>query len=209
METMKKMIYDTYDPYEGLEVLSADFQGWSSTSPIFEEVIKELQPKLIIEVGTWKGCSAIHMAKTCLKYYDDFEIICIDTFLGSVEHWLDQGGALFNGLKNGRPMIYEQFLSNVVHSNLQRYITPLPIDSSNGYEILSKLDVQADLIYIDAAHDYVSVRLDLTHYANCLRSGGYLLGDDWFHEPIKQAAYDTFESEKIIEKSRDKFLWIK
>lgn len=209
MEKLRKVIYDEYDPYLGLDVLAPDMQGWSSNSPVFEEIINELKPKLIIEVGTWKGCSAIHMAKTCLKYYDDFEILCIDTFLGSVEHWVDQGGALFNGIKNGRPMIYEQFLSNVRHAKLEQYITPLPIDSINGSEILKKIGVQADLIYIDAAHDYVSVRLDVSNYGDCLRNGGYMLGDDWFHPPIKQAVWDTFGKDKVIEKARDKFLWIK
>lgn len=206
---MKKIIYSDYNPYEGLELMAVNAQGWASTSPVFEEIIQELQPKLIIEVGTWKGASAIHMAQTMLKYYNDFEIVCIDTFLGSVEHWVDQQGALFSGIKNGRPMVYEQFLSNVIHFELTDYITPLPVDSINGYEILSKLGIQPDLIYIDAAHDYVSVRNDLTNYAKCLRPGGYLLGDDWFHEPIKRAAWDTFGKDKVIEKARDKFLWIR
>lgn len=209
MEKMRKIIYSDYNPYEGLELMEVNAQGWASTSPVFEEIIQEIKPKLIVEVGTWKGASAIHMAQTMLKYYDDFEILCIDTFLGSVEHWVDQQGSLFGGIKNGRPMVYEQFLSNVVHFQLTDYITPLPIDSINGSEILAKLGVQPDLIYIDAAHDYVSVRNDLTNYATCLRPGGYLLGDDWFHEPIKRAAWDTFGKENVIEKARDKFLWIR
>jgi hypothetical protein len=92
---------------------------------------------------------------------------------------------------------------------LQDYITPLPVDSINGSEILLHYEIMADLIYIDAGHDYNSVRMDFIHYARNLREGGYLLGDDWFHEPIKAAAYDTFGDDKVIEKSRDKFLWIK
>jgi hypothetical protein len=35
-----------------------------------------------------------------------------------------------------------------------------------------------------------------------------MVGDDWFHEPIKQAAYDTF-GDKVIELSVDKYLWVK
>lgn len=209
METVRKRIYNNYDPYEGLDLLPPDLQGWASTSEVFEEVIRKINPRLIVEVGTWKGGSAVHMAKTCLKYYDDFEIVCIDTFLGSYEHWLDHKGLLFKNIKNGRPSIYEQFLSNVVHNDLQKYITPLPVDSINGHEILSRIGVQADLIYIDAGHDYTSVRLDLSHYSYHLKPGGYLIGDDWFHDPIKNAAWDTFGKEKVIEKSHDKFLWIK
>jgi hypothetical protein len=209
MKEIRKKIYGDYDPYEGLEVIEPDLQGWASTSPVFEEVISTIRPKTIIEVGTWKGGSAVHMASTCLKYYDDFEILCIDTFLGSEEHWTDQKGLLFKNIKNGRPTIYEQFLSNVVHREYQNYITPLPVDSINGHEILTKLNIMADMIYIDAGHDYMSVRIDLGSYADHLRMGGYLIGDDWFHMPIKQAAWHTFGQDKVIEKSNDKFLWIK
>jgi predicted O-methyltransferase YrrM len=209
MSTAREKIYGDLNPYDNFERLPLDDQGWSSTSPVFEEVIKELQPKIIVEVGTWKGASAIHMAKNCLKHYNDFHIICIDTFMGSVEHWTKAKDLIFQNNTNGRPNIYPQFLSNVLHNELQDYITPLPVDSINGSEILLHYEIMADLIYIDAGHDYNSVRMDFIHYARNLREGGYLLGDDWFHEPIKAAAYDTFGDDKVIEKSRDKFLWIK
>jgi hypothetical protein len=42
-----------------------------------------------------------------------------------------------------------------------------------------------------------------------LRPGGYLIGDDWFHQPIKNAAYDVFGEDKVIPYSEDKFVWIK
>lgn len=208
MEEIRKKIYKEYDPYLGLKILPEDKQGWASDSAVFEGIITELQPKVIVEVGTWKGASAIHMAKMCLKHYDDFEIVCIDTFLGSVEHWTGQQDLLMKDAVNGRPAIYEQFLSNVVNNGLIKYITPLPVDSINGAEILKALDVVADLVYIDAGHDYNSVRVDLFVYSQILREGGYMLGDDWFHEPIKKAAYDALGEDKVIDKG-DKFLWIK
>ena len=209
METVRKKIYKGYDPYLGLQMLDGDMQGWASESAVFEDVIKEIQPKLIIEVGTWKGASAIHMAKTCLKYYTDFEIVCVDTFLGSVEHWMGDQGLLMKNAINGRPNIYQQFLSNVVENKLQDYITPFPIDSLNGAEVLKRHDIFADLIYIDAGHEYRSARTDFIVYSDLLRDGGYMLGDDWQYQPIKDAANDSFSADKIIEKSNDKFLWIK
>ena len=72
MEKLRNKIHGSRDPYAGM---TADIQGWASTSPVFADCIRELNPKLIIEVGTWKGCSAIHMAKICLELYNDFEIV--------------------------------------------------------------------------------------------------------------------------------------
>jgi hypothetical protein len=83
------------------------------------------------------------------------------------------------------------------------------VDSINAALVLAKHEVVADFVYIDAGHDYNSVRMDLILYSGLLRDGGYLLGDDWFHEPIQRAAYETFGQDKIITKAHDKFLWIK
>jgi len=208
VETVRNKIFKGHDPYAGFQPIGFDLQGWASTSPCFEESIKELQPKLIVEVGTWKGASAVHMARICKKYYTDFEIVCIDTFLGSVEHWTSVDPNLpASRYRNGRPNIYDQYLSNVVITKMQDHITPFPIDSINGGLTLEKLGVQADLVYIDAGHEYQSVRMDLDLYKNIVRSGGHMLGDDWFHPPIKKAVADSLG--EVITKSHDKFLWVK
>ena len=57
--------------------------GWNSYAPIFATLIKRVKPRVIIEVGSWVGASAIHMAKLagpeCIMW-------CVDTFEGSREH---------------------------------------------------------------------------------------------------------------------------
>ena len=184
--------------------------GWDSYSDAFTKIIEEFKPKLIIEVGTWKGCSAINMARLCLQHYDDFEIVCVDTWLGSVEHW--EGSSVGNWqetFEEGRPIIYHQFLSNVMQEGLTDYITPFPIDSVNAVEFFRKKQIQPDMVYIDAGHEYYSVSVDLFSYADILRPGGVLLGDDWFYPPIKKAATEIFGADKIIELSHSKFQWIK
>ena len=209
MLEVRKIIHWDHDPYAGLDLLPEEIAGWvTSTSEVFKHVIDKLKPKRVIEVGSWYGKSAIHMAELMREYTDDFEIVCVDTWLGSMEHWINDG-AFHDGLKNGKADFYQQFLSNVVHKNLQNYITPFPIDSMNAAEFFKEKQITADLVYIDAGHEYFSVKCDLYSYSTIVRPGGMLLGDDWFHEPIKRAAYDTFGEEKIIELSRDKFLWIR
>lgn len=209
MLDVRKIIYKDHDPYDGLDLYPENVTGWAtSTSEVFKKVIDELKPRRVIEVGSWYGKSAIHMAELIREYTDDFEIVCVDTWLGSFEHWANDG-AFINGLKNGKSDIYQHFLSNIVHKGLQNYITPFPIDSLNAAEFFKEKQITADLVYIDAGHEYLSVKCDLYSYSEVVRPGGVMLGDDWFHEPIKRAAYDTFTQEKIIEMSRDKFAWIR
>lgn len=208
MEKVRDKIYRGHDPFEGFKPIGYDLQGWASTSPVFQESIETLRPKLIVEVGTWKGASAVHMARLCKKLDLDFEIVCVDTFSGSYEHWTSIDPNLpLSRFRNGRPNIYEQFLSNVLITNMREHITPLPVDSINGAYILKHLGVQADIVYIDAGHEYESVKMDLNLYKDVVRPGGYLIGDDWFHPPIKHAVADTLG--EVITKSHDKFLWVR
>ena len=116
MREFRSRIFGEHDPYKDLNPMPADFQGWASDRPVFREVLTELKPKFIVEVGTWKGSSAFHMADILLEIgHRDFEIVCVDTWLGSVEHWTQLYGPIHPILKNGRPQLYEQFLSNVMH----------------------------------------------------------------------------------------------
>lgn len=208
MEKMMARLYNDHNPYKGFKKVELDMQGWSSTDPVFEEIIQQLKPRRIVEVGTWKGGSAIHMAGLCKKYLgdNDFEIICIDTFLGSVEHW--DRSSIQMQFEHGRPTIYKTFMSNVLHAGHQDVITPFPVDATNGALTLNEFGYEADLIYIDAGHDYNSVMADLVHYAPLLRPAGVLLGDDYHHGPIIQAAADAFGADKVINKG-SKFVWIK
>lgn len=200
------------DVYSELTLLDKDAQGWASTGACFDELIKTLKPKTIVEVGTWKGGSAMNMAKLALTEgvsESELEVVCIDTFLGSYEHYCTMGTFdLLETRINGRPKIYNQFLSNIVHEKLQNVITPFPIDSGNGALALKHWGVQADLIYIDAAHDYEYVKIDFFRYSEIVREGGYILIDDWHHGPIKTAAKEVFGDDKVFD-FHGKAAWIK
>lgn len=196
------------DPYADAPVVELDAQGWSANYDIFEQVLREFKPKTLIEVGSWKGASAIAMAKILSEIHDDFEILCVDTFLASYEHWTGIAPHLDKQrFINGRPDLYEKFLSNVNRMGMARHITPFPIDSVNAYHTLKYYGVQADFVYVDAGHEYESVKQDLIMYADLLRKGGVLLGDDYFHPPIKQAVEEVFG--QVLDNGADKFLWIK
>ena len=52
------------NPYEGFDFRSLPFDahGWGQQSAAFRELISQAKPRLIVEVGTWKGASALEMA---------------------------------------------------------------------------------------------------------------------------------------------------
>jgi len=180
------------DPYEGFEWQSypGDASGWGSDSPAFGELVSEIRPTRIIEVGTWKGGSALTLADHTARLGLDTEIICVDTWLGALEMWTDlddpeRHGAL--ALKHGYPTLYFQFLSNVCRAGRQDAITPFPVPSVTAAQWFALRDVRADMIYIDGSHEEEDVYQDLLAYWDLVRPGGVLFGDDWAWDGVRLA----------------------
>lgn len=192
-DIMKKIYgYDIYTDFDA-STYELDLQGWGSTDPVFKQVIEHVAPKLIVEVGTWKGASAIHMAELA----PDATILCIDTWLGSVEHY---GGEGFDNILrrvNGFPHLYYQFLSNVMKTKKNGQIIPLPNTSQNAAQILRNFSLRPDLVYIDGSHEYIDVYLDLCAYHPLLKSDGVLIGDDLFKEGVKRALGQFIQEKNV------------
>lgn len=182
--------------YEGIETLplSVDLQGWNSDGPIFAGVLQQTKAKVIIEVGSWKGASAIHMART----FPDAIIYAVDCWLPPIgvglgefprtqlpEHW-------------DAPTFYHQFLFNVLKSGCHDRILPVRGLTVPIASCLGAWGVQADAIYIDASHDENSVFLDLNAYYPLLRPGGILFGDDYSSHPGVKRAVQRFAKGRTI-----------
>lgn len=219
-KNISHLIHGNVNPYENVPPQREDEHGWASTGGCFDELFEKRKPKTVIEVGTWKGASALNMAKLAAKNEippQEFELVCVDTFLGSWEHHTTMNTFNIPDLIdldasshkiNGRPKVYETFLCNVIRNNLTDVITPFPIDSVNGALCLKHWKIEADLIYIDAGHDYDSVKADFTLYSKLLKDDGVILIDDWHHEPIRRAAKDVF-GEGVAKEFHGKGLWTK
>lgn len=189
-------VYDGFD----FQSYPDDPAGWGGTSPAFSELITENRPKFIIEVGTWKGSSAITMANLLAKQGDDCIVLCIDTLLGAIEFWCNQADpARWQALrcKHGYPQVYYDFLANVCHSGHQNRIVPFPIHSASGAFWLLQYGLVADMIYIDASHEEEDVYQDMNDFYALLRSGGVIFGDDW-HWPGVKAAVSRFAKENRL-----------
>jgi hypothetical protein len=192
------------DPYEGFDPngYPDDCGGWNYDHPIFRTLISALRPRLIIEVGTWKGASAINMALLARELGLPTQLVCIDTWLGTRESyaWKDTVPSLHDDLhlKNGWPQLYYQFLSNVCRRDLQDRILPLAQTSGAGLRLLRDHGMQADLIYIDGSHDFEDVQSDLRHAWDCLAEHGILFGDDYVSWLGVTRAVDEFCADRNI-----------
>jgi len=168
-------VYDGVDPFasytKSKTVSDTLPEGWGSTHPYFKQYIDLLKPKLIVEVGTWLGGSAIHMSRLLREAgLKDSCVICIDTWLGSSEHFLHTEGRTHLKLVNGRATFYEDFMCNVVQHGLQDIILPFSITSVGAAEVLRECNLTPDLIYLDGDHTARGFRADLDLYWEILRA---------------------------------------
>ena len=183
----------TFKPLDltGFNPWPQDLQGWQSNCPIFEELIDKVQPKTIVEIGSWKGGSAINMAKLCKARGLDTKIYCIDTWLGASEFWTNPTPERNLHLHYGYPQIYYQFLSNVVHNDVVDCIIPVPLPSSIGIHLVPN----ADLIYVDGDHSYAGALQDITNaYEKLIKEPGKVIfGDDYCNDIFEvKRAVDEF-----------------
>lgn len=147
---------------------------------------------IFIEVGSWEGLSSNLIAEYCRKNDFDTKIICIDTWLGSPEH---QDSLI---RVNGIPNLFISFLMNTKHLKNDKLIYPFPISSAQGAQYLKTNGITADIIYIDAGHEYDSVLLDTKLYWDLLNEGGVMIFDDYSWADVKKAVDEFFSDKNII-----------
>lgn len=152
-------------------------QGWQGDHPSLSRLAAA--GGCVVDVGVWKGESTITLAKAIKANNINGCVVAVDTFLGSSEHYTNPMFANLFGKDNGRPDLYETFLSNVVHADVQDVVVPLPQTSLTAAAILKSLGIKPDLVHIDASHDYDDVLRDSDAYWDVMGSGGVMIGDDY------------------------------
>ncbi|KAF3619903.1 putative 40S ribosomal protein S27-3-like [Capsicum annuum] len=158
-------------------------KGWGSNGAVFENLIRRIRPKTIIEVGTFLGASALHMFELTRRLgLDDTQIVCIDDFRG----WPGFSDHLHMKdmrMVNGDVMLMYQFMQNVVQANATKSVVYMPFSSGSALEKLCEWGVFGELIEVDAGHDFHSAWSDINRSFKLLKpgsKGGVIFGHDYF-----------------------------
>ncbi|KAE8693669.1 Basic helix-loop-helix DNA-binding family protein [Hibiscus syriacus] len=164
-------------PYLRAFLRGKRIKGWGSNGAVFEHLIERVKPRVIIEVGTFLGASALHMVNVTLKLGLKTQILCLDDFRG----WPGFRDRFKDiNMINGDVLLLQQFLQNVVYFNATGSLLPVPFSTGSGLEKLCEWGIRADLIEIDAGHDFISAWGDINRAYRLLRPGGVIFGHDYF-----------------------------
>lgn len=154
-----------------------NIKGWGSNGAVFENLVRQVKPRTIIEVGSFLGASATHMADLTRKLGLETEILCVDDFRGW-PGFLDRFQDL--SMLNADVSLLYQFMQNVVAMNASNSVIPLPFSTGSVLNSLCDWGVYADLIEVDAGHDFNSAWSDINRAYRILTPGGVLFGHDYF-----------------------------
>jgi SAM-dependent methyltransferase len=121
----------------------------------------------IVEVGCWKGKSTAYLAVEIINSRKKIELHAVDTWNGSAEHINDPH--IINGT------LYDLFLTNIEPViSVVKPIRKKSVDAAMDYA-----DGSLDVVFIDACHDYDSVKEDIAAWFPKVKPDGIISGHDY------------------------------
>lgn len=186
---------------EGRAVLSELFEraDWSTVPgffnywPWYQQIARTLQDgDTFIEVGVWMGRSLIYLVQECLRLgKTGIRFVAIDTFVGEQDQpahsaiVAEHGGSL-----------RATFEANLERCGVAGSVTIIEGDSAESAAAFADGSIAG--IFIDAAHDYESVRRDVAAWMPKVCPGGILSGHDAQHEPVQRAVTELIPDARRI-----------
>lgn len=162
------------------------------TDKNLEDILRICQPARVAEFGSWEGRSAIGFVLLAQQIGFELRVTCIDTWLGSREHWLNSAPGTEwsrNHLKirDGEPLVIETFRRAVRDYSLERQISILRAPTAVAAEYLASHGEVFSMVYVDADHSYSAVLQDLGYAQRLLGHTGVIAGDDWHWPSVRRA----------------------
>lgn len=157
-------------------------QGWTSLEELQWLARQALTRKTIIEVGCWRGRSTKAMIGTCPG-----TVYSIDDFRGT--DCSDSPSAIdLTDAKGAYIGFSDSFRKNIRLGKL----VLIKEDTVHAISKLKDSNVIADMVFVDASHDYISVKRDIEACLPLVAKGGLLCGHDYANifPGLKQAVHE-------------------
>lgn len=143
------------------------FEGWLTQKEMIALYNLAKQSEgLIVEIGSWKGKSTSCLALGSLDG-NNVLIHAIDPFTGSTEHML-KGETTYKEFKNNISKLPEQTFQLII-----------PFITTSELKYSSYFDKEIKLLFIDGAHDLISVMRDFSNYYQKVADDGIIVLHDF------------------------------
>lgn len=146
--------------------------------PEFYKYIASKQFTTMVELGNYYGWSCCFLCNERKIYNEDFIVYAIDLHdMPLVKESLGTGYAEVDFMRQRQYRIFE---TNVKNHNLQDKISVIKSCSWEAASLFE--DNSLDFVFVDADHQYESVRKDIMAWYPKIRKGGIIAGHDYLSE---------------------------
>lgn len=162
-------------------------EDWFNYQRFYDEIASK-KFNVLVELGTWKGHSISYLGKKLLEQSYDFKLYGVDLFDDSYIHTKEGNSYLASQMK----YIYDVYNQNLIDAGVREVIKDI---KGNTWEVASQFeDNSVDFVFIDADHNYESVKKDILSWLPKMKKGGIMSGHDYFNNTcgVKQAVDEIF-----------------
>lgn len=164
-----------------------EIPGWMSEPELYWLWRAAHEKNLVIEFGSWCGRSSVAMSSA-------HKLICVDTWAGSVEHK--------QKITSGFDPWVKWKTNTINYPQISAFRADL--SDLNSVSLLQDTVLRlggADMVFVDASHDYESVFRDIKTAQNLLNSNGILCGHDYLKvwPGVRKAVDELLPSKFLFE----------
>ena len=185
-KNIKTANFEFYDPKFEYEKIFPDIDWpWAGHKYFAYDLVRNIKPKTIVELGTHKGTSFFSMCQAVKDKKIDTELYAIDSWKGDKQAgYYDE--KVFNEVKK---------IKNKYYSQLKIFLIKKYFDDANS----NFKNNSIDLLHIDGLHTYEAVEHDFNNWISKVKKDGIIM----FHDIVE--IKDDFGVYKLWDKLKTKY----
>lgn len=161
--------------------------------PMWKELFKHAQARRYLEFGSFEGASACCAIDLIGKNSLDGTVVCVDP-------WSETGKDKWASADYIMDEVKARFDDNIAEARRKALnkvrVEIYEVTSDAAYLEMTGEDL-FDIVYVDGAHDSPSVLRDLVYAFMLVRTGGFIVCDDYFWSGLPRDQFDPIDTPKL------------
>jgi len=167
--------------------------GWFSFKEIYSYIVKISKNEAkFVEVGCLLGKSISYLSVEIINSGKNIKLYGVDTWPRMRE---SQKGYKEGDLDKFEGDTFQAFRWNMKVAEIDNII-PIRMMSSEASKLFE--DKSLDFVFIDAEHDYNSVKTNILSWLPKIKNTGYIGGHDYEMDSVKKAVKEEFDGKLIV-----------
>ena len=168
-------------------------EGYLDHFDLYDLAVSKFNKGVFVEIGTFAGRSSAYLGTEIHNSGKDIKLYTVDHFDISADSSANSTN------------FYEQVIETL--KPLEHCVTVIKGKSVDVAEQFA--DASVDFVFIDASHDYESVKEDIKAWLPKVKVGGILGGDDYGWGGVEKAVYELVPNATAIGVRDSNWFWIK